>query len=222
MSAAVKRLAPFITLEGGEGAGKSTQLGLLAQRITEAGLRVNTTFEPGATELGADLRRLVSEPRQPPPSPRAELLMYLADRAQHVAAGILPALESGVVVLCDRFTDSSEVYQGRARGLGWEEVRKLNRWVCGDVWPDLTLLLDLEPELGLGRALKRQGESGLDRMELEALGFHQAVRRGFLEQAAAEPERIKIIDAGMSIDRVAQEIWLQCEPLVKRWRADEA
>ena len=222
MAGQAEKLAPFITLEGGEGAGKSTQIGQLQSRIVDTGARVCLTFEPGASELGAELRRLVSQPRKVPPSPRAELLMYLADRAQHVETEILPALLNGMVVLCDRFSDSSEVYQGRARGLGWEEVRRLNRWVCGDVWPDITLYLDLEPEAGLARVRKRQGDSGLDRMELEALEFHHKVRQGFLDQAAAEPERIKLIDAGRSVDQVAAQIWEHAEPLIRRWKEHAA
>ena len=209
--------APFITLEGGEGAGKTTQLELLAERIGRIPLPVSTTFEPGGNQMGSALRQLLSDASQIPISPKAELLMYLADRAQHVETEILPHLSNGVVVICDRFSDSSEVYQGRARGLGREEVRRLNRWVCGEVWPDLTLLLDLDPKTGLGRVRKRQGDLGLDRMELEALEFHEAVRRGFLEQAEAEPERIKVIDASRDEKEVARRIWEHAKAVIDGW-----
>jgi len=149
-----------------------------------------------------------------------ELFLYLADRAQHVERVIAPALEGGQVVICDRFADSSEVYQGRARGLGVEWVRQLNRWACGKVWPDMTILLDLEPGLGLRRVNKRQGELGLttDRLENEGLEFHRQVRQGFLDQAAAEPTRIKVVDASMPQDEVALAVWALAEPLLKEFK----
>ncbi|MCA1906674.1 MAG: dTMP kinase [Desulfarculus sp.] len=210
----------FITLEGGEGAGKTTQQALLLRRLRAAGVRVQSTREPGATPLGVEIRALLIELSNESPAPTTELLLYLADRAQHVANLVRPLLADGVWVVCDRFADSSEVYQGRARGLGWERVRELNRWVCGPVWPDLTLVLDLDPALGLKRVLQRQGELGLvpDRLENEGLAFHRRVRQGFRDQVAAEPERVKLVDASPSAEVVAEAIWALVEPLVRAWR----
>ncbi|MBU4565720.1 MAG: dTMP kinase [Desulfarculus sp.] len=216
----IKAVPPFITLEGGEGVGKSTQQRMLVRRARGLGLTVTGTREPGATQLGASVRDLLTTPGNDHPGQRSELLLYLADRAQHVERVIAPALEGGQVVICDRFADSSEVYQGRARGLGVEWVRGLNRWACGEVWPDLTILLDLEPGLGLRRVNKRQGELGLttDRLENEGLEFHRQVRQGFLDQAAAEPERIKVVDASMPQDEVALAVWALAEPLLKEFK----
>ncbi|RJX28587.1 MAG: dTMP kinase [Desulfarculus sp.] len=213
--------APFITLEGGEGCGKTTQQRMLVRRARALGLEVLGTREPGATWVGARVRDILTSQGPEGPSPRAELMLYLADRAQHAAQVIAPALASGQVVVCDRFADSSEVYQGRARGLGADMVRTLNQWACGAVWPDLTILLDLDPALGLARVQHRQGELGLapDRLENEGLEFHQKVRQGYLEQAAAEPGRIKLVDAGGAQQEVAAAIWALAEPLLKEYKA---
>ena len=214
--------APFITLEGGEGAGKTTQLKKLARRVAGLGLKVETTLQPGATGLGKAIRRLLQDPDLGSgPAPLAELMLYLADRAQHVETVIRPELEAGTVVICDRFADSSEVYQGLARGLGLDMVRGLNRVVCGDIWPDLTICLDLDPAVGLRRALGRQGELGLgpDRMEQLGLEFHRKVREGFLSRVKDEPERIKLVDASGGEERVTELIWEQVEPVLRKWRA---
>ncbi|KMY69213.1 hypothetical protein AAU61_00530 [Desulfocarbo indianensis] len=203
----------FITLEGGEGVGKSTQLRMLVRRLEGAGWKVEATREPGATALGKRISDMVRSAAGGGPVDKAELLLYLADRAQHVARVIQPALAKGMAVVCDRFADSSEVYQGRARGLGAEQVRRLNQWVCGETWPDLTLVLDLDPQTGLQRALERQDSLGLglDRLESEDLEFHRRVRKGFLDQAAAEPERVTLVNAGLPPDEVAAKIWAQVE-----------
>ena len=211
----------FITLEGGEGVGKSTQQLSLLKRLRDQGFRALGSREPGSTPLGVELRAVLMDLRGDAPCQEAELLLYLADRAQHVRQVLLPALASGAVVVCDRFADSSEVYQGRARGLGLGRVRELNRWVCGDLWPDLTLVLDLDPDMGLKRVLQRQGELNLvpDRLEAEGLAFHRAVRQGFLEQAAAEPQRIKVVDASRPAARVAEDLWGLVAPVVQAWKA---
>jgi dTMP kinase len=156
-----------------------------------------------------EIRGLLLEMREQPPTPWAELMLYLADRAQHVAEVIAPALARGQAVICDRFVDSSEVYQGVARGLDQNRVRQMNQWVCAGLWPDLTILLDLEPEVGLKRVLERQGMLGLSLDRLEALGldFHRALRRGFLASAAAEPGRIKVVDASGPEEQIAEAIW---------------
>jgi dTMP kinase len=210
----------FITLEGGEGAGKSTQQRMLVRRLEGLGWSVTATREPGATSLGRRLRSLVAEAGAAAPVPRAELLLYLADRAQHVEQIIAPALERGLAVVCDRFADSSEVYQGLARGLGQKEVRRLNRWVCGEAWPALTIVLDLDPAVGLSRAGARQDSLGLglDRLESEGLGFHQKVREGFLARAEAEPERVRVVDASASPDEVAEAVWDLAGPLARKRR----
>lgn len=216
--------APLISLEGGEGSGKSTQQRMLVRRARGLGLFVLGTREPGATWLGARVRDILTSRGQERPAPQAELMLYLADRAQHAAQVITPALAGGQVVICDRFVDSSEVYQGRARGLGVEMVRGLNQWACGEVWPDLTILLDLDPAQGLQRVHKRQGDLGLtpDRLESEGLAFHQQVRQGYLEQAAAEPGRIKVVDAAQAPEEVAAAAWGLAEPLLKEWKARAA
>mgnify|MGYP000085477006 CR=1 FL=1 len=210
----------FITLEGGEGVGKSTQMRMLVRRLEGSGWKVEATREPGATPLGKRISELVRSATGAGPVDKAELMLYLADRAQHVERVIAPALAKGIAVVCDRFIDSSEVYQGRARGLGSGEVRRLNEWVCGKAWPDLTVVLDLAPEIGLQRALERQDSLGLglDRLESEAMEFHRQVRRGFLAQAEAEPERIKVVDAGLPRDQVAENIWAQVNGLLKERR----
>ncbi|WP_044352913.1 dTMP kinase [Dethiosulfatarculus sandiegensis] len=212
----------FITMEGGEGVGKTTQMRMLERRIKAAGFEVFITREPGDTLLGTEIRRMVSEVKDESPCPEAELLLYLADRAEHVRKVIRPALKKGKLVLCDRFADSSEVYQGRARGLGAEKVRELNKWVCGDVWPDLTLFLDMDPGEGLTRASQRQGWLGLDRLEQEGVTFHQAVRKGFVEQAAADASRIKIVPAQGKAEEVAERIWTLVKPVLQKWKNSEA
>jgi dTMP kinase len=210
----------FITLEGGEGAGKSTQVRMLVRRLEGVGYKVEATREPGATPLGKRISDLVRSTAGSGPVDKAELMLYLADRAQHVERVIAPALAKGMAVVCDRFLDSSEVYQGRARGLGAAEVRRLNQWVCGQVWPDLTVILDLDPETGLRRVLERQDSLGLglDRLESENLEFHRQVRLGFKAQAEAEPERVKIVDAGLPQDQVAEQIWAHVNQLLEKNR----
>lgn len=209
----------FITLEGGEGVGKSTQHSMLVRRVRGLGREVVASREPGGTNLGRGLRRLLESGAQDP-APMAELLMFMADRAQHVDQIIAPALDQGRVVISDRFADSSEVYQGRVRGLDLAWVRRLNRRVCGDVWPALTIVLDLDPDYGMARVRHRQGELGLvvDRLESEGVEFHRRVRQGFLDQAAAEPERIKVVDATAPTEGVADLVWALVEPLLKGTR----
>lgn len=216
--------APLITFEGGEGGGKSTQAKMLGRRIRAMGLKVLLTREPGGTSLGLQLRDLVlganQEAQDGPLDAPTELLLFLADRSRHVRSKIIPALERGEVVVCDRFVDSSEVYQGLARGLGHQRVRQLNQWICGDCWPDLTLLLDLDPAVGLARVASRQAGQGqgLNAMELEAMTFHQKLRQGFLAQAAAEPGRIRLIDAAGPPEDVAEAVWAVAEPVLLQWK----
>jgi dTMP kinase len=180
----------FIALEGGEGAGKTTQARMLAIWLREQGFDVVTTREPGATKVGMRLRALLLDTAHAGMSPRAEALMYAADRAEHVASVISPALAGGAVVITDRYTDSSLAYQGAARGLRHDDVAWLSRWATGGLVPDLTILLDLPPQAGLGRR-----ESSADRLEAEPSEFHERVRAGFLALARAEPERYLVLDA---------------------------
>jgi dTMP kinase len=178
----------FVTFEGVEGCGKSTQLGRLRTWMKEGGIPVLATREPGGTALGRAIRQALLAPGEV--GPEAELLLYEADRAQHVREIIRPALERGLNVLCDRFYDSTTAYQAFGRGLDGERVVELNAWAAGGLVPDLTLLFDLPVEEGLRRA--RRGGGG-DRLEREALAFHERVRGGFLELARREPARFRII-----------------------------
>ncbi len=189
---------PFITLEGVEGSGKSTQ----ASRLAEAfGPDAVLTQEPGGTDLGRSVRRLLLEKKSAAVSPRAELLLYFADRAQHVAEVIRPALDADRVVVCDRFTDSSLAYQGHGRGLPVEEIRAVAQAATGGLIPDLTLLFDLPIRVGLERARNRGAH---DRLESEARAFHERVRAGYLELASAERERWVVIDAGAESEVVTR------------------
>ena len=189
----------FITLEGGEGVGKTTQQALLAERLQREGYACVSTREPGGTALGRALREILLH--GDPLTPLAELFLYAADRAEHVQKCILPALAAGQVVVCDRFTDSTLAYQGYGRGLDLEKIRQLNHLATGGLQPHLTLWLDLPPEVGLAR-------SGLaDRLEQERLEFHRRVYPGFQTLAASEPQRIVRVDAQGSPAEVAARIW---------------
>jgi dTMP kinase len=190
----------FVAFEGGEGAGKSTQVRLLAEALAGRGLEVVTTREPGGTPAGAALRAVLLDPATEL-SPRAEALLYAADRAHHVATVIRPALVRGAVVISDRYVDSSLAYQGAGRTLVRSEVGNLSSWASEGLVPDFTVLLDLDPEVGLARA----GDP--DRLEAEPLDFHRRVRAGFLELARAEPHRYVVVDAEQPPDAVFEDVW---------------
>ena len=194
----------FVTFEGIEGCGKSTHLRRLAAVLRTAGYDVVEAREPGGTALGQALRDLLLTPSSPPPAPLAELLMYCADRAQHVAHVILPALAEGRIVLCDRFSDSTIAYQGYARGLDLELVRTLDARARGGLEPSLTILLDCPVADGIARARHRTGEA--DRFEQETIAFHEAVRDGFQALAAAAPTRYRVIDSSRPADQVARDV----------------
>lgn len=204
----------FITFEGIEGSGKGVMLRRTLEWLRAAGCNVLETREPGGSELGAALRALLLDTRNRDLAPEAELFMYLADRAQHVSAKIRPALEAGQLVVSDRYADSTIVYQGYGRGLDLEELFRLNDLAVKGLWPDLTLVLDLEVEVGLGRAIKRNRELGLDesegRFEAESLAFHNKIRAGYQAWAARHPKRIRLIDASGSPD----EVFARIEPLL--------
>jgi dTMP kinase len=193
----------FITVEGIEGAGKSSCMGLLQSAIEAAGLTLLTTREPGGTPLGETLRELLLGQRHDGMADDTELLLMFAARAEHLHAKILPALQAGHWVLCDRFTDATFAYQGFGRGISRERIRVLERWVQRDRRPDLTLLLDVPVALGLDRAGKR---SAPDRFERETLAFFERVREGYLAMADAEPARFRVIDASRPLADVQQSI----------------
>jgi dTMP kinase len=196
----------FITLEGIEGAGKSSQLKNIVAFLEARGYECVTTREPGGTEIGAKIRGILLDPANVGLDAYAELLLYVADRIQHVKTVIEPALAQGRVVLCDRYFDATLVYQGYARGLDQGLIRDLHRLVCRDMMPDLTLLFDLDPGTGLARAWGRiNGGGRMDaesRFEQEQLVFHEKVRDGYLALARNEPRRFRIIDAGRDPDTV--------------------
>ena len=199
----------FVTFEGIEGSGKSTQARQLAERLRHTGREVVLTREPGGTALGRELRALLLASGSPV-LPAAEMLLYAADRAQHVGETIAPALARGAVVLCDRFLDATLAYQGVARGLGMEIVRELHHRPPLDLRPHRTLLLDLEPGPALARArgrdAARTGGPDEGRFEAEPLAFHRKVREGYLQLAAAEPERVRVIAASGSEEEVASAV----------------
>jgi len=197
----------FITLEGGEGAGKSTQMAFVQQRLEDhlhaVGKRLHVTREPGGTELGEQIRGLLLDHRQTDMDSDTELLLMFAARAQHLAQLIRPTLTDGDWVLCDRFTDATYAYQGGGRGIDMARIAALEDWVQGDLRPDLTLLLDLPIEVGMARA----GERGeLDRFEREQQAFFERVRQTYRDRAVAEPERYRVIDAAQSIEQVQAQI----------------
>lgn len=191
----------FIAFEGGEGSGKSTQIARLAHRLRDAGREVVTTFEPGGTAVGAAIRQVLLSRDTDGLTARAEALLFAADRAQHVATVVRPALRRGAVVLTDRYRDSSIAYQGAGRELSVDEVRELSEWATDGLVPDLTVLLDVDPVVGLQRA---SGET--DRLEAEPLQFHTRVRAHFLALAAAEPDRYVVLDASQPVDEVASAV----------------
>jgi dTMP kinase len=190
----------FVAFEGGEGTGKSTQIARAAQWLRERGHDVLETREPGGTPLGQELRRLVLDPAGHV-TPRSETLLYAADRAHHVDTVIRPALEAGRVVLTDRYVDSTLAYQGAGRGL--DDARVVTTWATGGLLPHLTVLLDLDPRIGLARAGAR---SALDRLEADTLQFHEAVRAGFLALAAEAPDRYLVVDATADEVAVAEQV----------------
>ena len=198
----------FVAFEGGEGVGKSTQIRLAGQWLREIGRDVVETREPGGTPLGAELRRLVLDP-DGHVTPRAEALLYGADRAHHVDTVIAPALAAGRVVLTDRYVDSTLAYQGAGRGL---DAKVVTDWATGGLTPQLTVLLDLDPVAGLARAGARGRP---DRLEAADLAFHQTVRAGFLALAAAEPDRYLVLDASGPPDEIATAVRAAVEPLLR-------
>ncbi len=203
----------FITLEGGEGAGKSTQLAYIRQRIEAADIPLHVTREPGGTPLAEQIRALLLDHREESMASDTELLLMFAARAQHLAQLIHPALARGEWVLCDRFTDATYAYQGGGRGIDFARIAVLEDWVQGELRPDLTLLLDLPVEVGMARAGQR---GDLDRFEREQRDFFEHVRAAYLARAEQEPQRFRIIDASQDITGVQRQIDAVLTPLLAR------
>jgi len=201
----------FITFEGGEGAGKSTQLMLVDEWLRTLGHKTIVTREPGGTRLAEAVRALLLDPELEPDGV-SEIFLLEAARRDHVEQVIRPAIKDGAIVLCDRFTDSSLVYQGLVRGLGWEEVAGLNRLATGGLEPDLTLVFDMDPEAALARARTRnsEGSSRESRLDDEPAEFHRRVRDGFLELAKREPGRVQVIDA----DGPPEKVFARVHPVL--------
>ena len=200
----------FISFEGSEGCGKSTQFALLAERLRKTGVPVVTAREPGGTAIGEEIRRLLQFSREGHQlTAESELLLFAASRAQLVREVIAPALAEGKIVLCDRFLDSSAVYQGVARGLNVEAVRAINAFAVGATMPNVTLLFDLLPGVARARLLRRPRPVGqpADRMESEPAEFYERVRAGYLSLAEQEPDRFVILDASLAKEDVAQSVW---------------
>lgn len=193
----------FLTLEGAEGVGKSTNIEFITQYLDQRGIEYVLTREPGGTQLGEKIRELLLAVHEEPMSELTELLLVFAARAQHLDKIIEPALAAGKWVVCDRFTDATFAYQGAGRGLSMETIGELESMVQGELQPDLTLILDLDPEIGMQRAGNR-GE--LDRFEREQMSFFRHVRQGYLDIAQAEPERCKVIDAAKALEDVKLDL----------------
>jgi len=206
----------FLSFEGIEGCGKTSQLHRLAGRLRTLGYQVVETREPGGAPISEQVRTILLNPQNRAMDARCELLLYLASRAQHVAETIRPALEKGAVVLCDRFADATMAYQGYGRGLGPATVARLNRFATDGLTPDLAILLDVPVAVGLSRK-RRAG--GLDRLDREHASFHEAVRRGYLRIARQNPRRVRVVDGTASADVVAHAIDRIVQPRLRARRA---
>ena len=203
----------LITLEGIEGSGKSTQAALLHGALLSAGIPVSLTREPGGSPLAEQVRDLILQPGEEPLAPGAELLLFLAARAQHVARTVRPALERGEVVVCDRFTDATLAYQGGGRTIAEPILTTLNDWTTGGIKPARTYLLDVPVELGLERAKRRTGD-GPDRIEKESRAFFEAVRARYLDVARREPERIVVLRGTDPKEKLAHHIWTDVQRIL--------
>ncbi|MBU8881437.1 dTMP kinase [Bacillus sp. FJAT-29790] len=194
----------FITMEGPEGAGKTTIIGMLAQKLLAEGYQVLQTREPGGIEIAEQIRSVILDKKNTQMDPRTEALLYAAARRQHLVEKVLPALEKGFIVLCDRFIDSSLAYQGYARGLGIDEVFAINRFAIEGMMPELTIYFDIEPEAGLER-INRHKDREVNRLDLEDLQFHHKVREGYDQLINQYSDRIYKIDASMPVEQVLKE-----------------
>lgn len=206
----------FLTVEGVEGVGKSTNIAFIAQKLEQAGIPFVLSREPGGTPLAEDIRQLLLQRRQETVSENAELLLMFAARAQHIDQVINPALDDGCWVICDRFTDATYAYQGGGRGISQAKIADLENWVQGDLRPDYTVLLDAPVELGLRRARER---ADLDRFEQETMIFFEDVRRSYLSMAASQPDRFRLIDASQPLETVQQDLSVVLDYMISRFQA---
>lgn len=206
----------FITFEGGEGCGKSTQIRLLADRLRASGKDILLAREPGGTPLAERIRSLVREELDDPPNARAETLLFLASRAQLVEGVLRPALASGKWVLCDRFADSTFAYQGYGRGFDLAELKRLNGFATGGLVPDRTVLLTVSPDVAARRMRMREAatHTSADRMERAGDDFHKRLNEGFLSFAAAEPDRFSVIESDGTVEEVSERIWNSIRPML--------
>lgn len=206
----------FITFEGGEGCGKSTQIRLLADRLRASGKDILLAREPGGTPLAERIRSLVREELDDPPNARAETLLFLASRAQLVEGVLRPALASGKWVLCDRFADSTFAYQGYGRGFDLAELKRLNGFATGGLVPDRTVLLTVSPDVAARRMRMREAatHTSADRMERAGDDFHKRLNEGFLSLAAAEPDRFSVIESDGTVEEVSERIWNSIRPML--------
>lgn len=193
----------FISLEGGEGSGKSSAMEIVFEKLKQEGYEIIHTREPGGTPISEQIRNVLLDKKNIEMDPRCEALLYAASRRQHLVEKVWPSLKEGKLVFCDRYLDSSLAYQGYARKLGIDEVLNINLFATENTYPDLTLLFDVEPEVGLARIAKNS-EREVNRLDVEKLSFHKLVREGYLLLAKRYPERIKIIDASKPLNEVAE------------------
>lgn len=211
-----QRAGLFITFEGSEGSGKTTQMRLLVERLREQGFAVTTNQEPGATRIGAAIRHILLDPEHREMAPMTELLLMFASRAQAAAEIILPALERGEIVVSDRFTDSTLAYQGEARALGFDAVTAAHRLALGELCPDLTICILLDLKTGLARATRRNQNGSEGRFEDQPIEFHRRVEEGYRKIAALEPARFRIVDGAGEASQVAERVWAEVKRLLTK------
>ena len=209
----------FISVEGVEGVGKSTNIAYVADKLRQAQIPFVMTREPGGTPMAEDIRQVLLQRREENVSEDAELLLMFAARAQHLFQVIIPALDDGCWVVCDRFTDATYAYQGGGRGIPMNKIADLENWVQGDLRPDFTILLDADVETGLKRARQR---AELDRFEQETMDFFERVRNAYLDMAANNPERFRLIDASQPLDAVQQDLSVVLDYMINRFKAGHA
>ena len=204
----------FITFEGPEGAGKTSVLKAIVERLQSENIEFLSTREPGGIEIAEKIREVILNPAHTAMDAHTEALLYAAARSQHFHEKVEPALKAGKHVLCDRFIDSSLVYQGIGRGLGVGEVRAINEFAIGTRMPDKTILFDLDPEIGLAR-IQANRQDEINRLDTESLAFHKSVRKGYLELAKEDDERITIVDAGRPLEEVVDDVWMILKRLIE-------
>ncbi|MBU9721972.1 MULTISPECIES: dTMP kinase [Bacillaceae] len=205
----------FITFEGGEGAGKTTVLQTVKNRLEKEGKKVFTTREPGGSVIAEKIREVILDPSHTEMDPRTEALLYAAARRQHLVEKVIPYLEQGYIILCDRFIDSSLVYQGDARGIGIEEVLAINLFATEGLLPQLTLYFDIDPEEGLKR-IQANSDREVNRLDQEKLDFHVNVRKAYQSLAKKEANRIKTVDASPTIEDVVENVWAQLKETIEK------